>query len=524
MARTFIATNASTLFIDAAVAQVPPFTVCAWFRPTDVTHVGVLFFLGDKDTSTTQHYRLHMNGPGAGSPLQFGVAAAGSLVQATTLNGCTVNTWHMATAIAATTSSRTVILDANVASQGTETSLRAPGGLDRTALGLRHNSGGGAAFNGRMAWVTVWNQVLTANELTALYSGRNPLTIRRPSILTCWPLFGWATPEPNLISGAGALGPTANPPTLTLNGPPVEPMASRLWTLPLAAVVSGISGTLDQSLAVLTSTSSGSVPTSGALSHTLAALTSASSGVVSTTGALTQPLGALMSSSASTVAVAGSAAPPLAALTATSAGTVVSGLAGSLTQTLAALVATSSAQAPVTGTSTPTLAILTSSSTGVLPVTCSTTRTLGAVLLTATGGAPGAVGSTSLPLGALTSTSTAQAAVQGSSAKTLGPLTHLSTGTVAVQGTAAVPLGALTSSSTGQVPTTGTASLFLGALAVSSTSQALVLGATIQTLDPLDGVASGVIDTVISAGSVQATLQACSLVAQGGYRARGRWI
>ena len=90
-----------------------------------------------------------------------------------------------------------------------------------------------------------------------------------------------------------------------------------------------------------------------------------------------------------------------------------------------------------------------------------------------------------------------------------------------MQGTAAVPLGALTSSSAGQVPTTGTASLFLGALAVSSTSQALVLGATIQTLDPLDGVASGVIATVISAGSVQATLQACSLVAQGGVPSQG---
>ena len=425
MARTFIASNNTYLSIDAAAVTAPPFTVCAWFRPSDVTHIGVLFFLGDKDTSTTQHFRLHMNGPGAGSPLVFGVAAAGSLVQATTLNGCTVNTWHLATGIAATTSSRTAILDANVASQGTETSLRVPGGLDRTALGLRHNSVVSNAFNGRMAWVTVWNQVLTADELTALYSGRNPLTVRRNNINVCWPLFGWATPEPNLISGAGALTPSSpNPPTLTLNGPPVEPMASRLWTLPLAAVVSGISGTLDQSLAVLTSTSSGSVPTSGALSHTLAALTSASSGVVSTTGALTQPLGALTSSSASTVAVAGSAAPPLAALTATSAGTVVSGLAGSLTQTLAALVATSSAQAPVAGTSTPTLAILTSSSTGVLPVTGSTTRTLGAVLLTATGGAPGAVGSTSLPLGTLTSTSTAQAAVQGSSAQTLGPLTQ----------------------------------------------------------------------------------------------------
>ena len=233
MARIFAASFTQHLSKDAA-AGFPPMTVCAWFRPEDLTHVGYLFFLGDKALATNlHHHRLRFNGLGAGSPIDWGVATSGSFVQASTTNGCTAQTWHMATALVPSTSSRTVILDANVASQGTETSTRTPSNVNRTGLGARTNAAPAVAFNGRMAWVTVWNQVLTTDEITALRSGRNPLTMRRGNINACWPLFGWATPETDLV-GSNALTPSASAPTLTLNGPPVEPLSRRLWTLPLA--------------------------------------------------------------------------------------------------------------------------------------------------------------------------------------------------------------------------------------------------------------------------------------------------
>ena len=55
-------------------------------------------------------------------------------------------------------------------------------GLNRLNLGARYNTTLGAYFNGSIADVGIWNEALTANEITSLSKGF-PCRLVRPSAL-----------------------------------------------------------------------------------------------------------------------------------------------------------------------------------------------------------------------------------------------------------------------------------------------------------------------------------------------------
>jgi hypothetical protein len=69
-----------------------------------------------------------------------------------------------------------------------------------------------------IAEVCLWDDNLTADEASALANGVNPIRIKRNSIMGYWPIYGIASPEPDL-SGNGNNGTVTG--TTAADHPPV---------------------------------------------------------------------------------------------------------------------------------------------------------------------------------------------------------------------------------------------------------------------------------------------------------------
>lgn len=72
-------------------------------------------------------------------------------------------------------------------------------------------------WDGKIAWWTVWNALLDADEHAALGAGVNPMAFRRDALVKCFPLFGQLSPEPCFVTG----GTGAVVSTTYTDGPPV---------------------------------------------------------------------------------------------------------------------------------------------------------------------------------------------------------------------------------------------------------------------------------------------------------------
>lgn len=213
---------------------------------------------------------------------------------------------------------------------------------------------------------------------------------------------------------------------------------------------SGVSGSLDVTLAALTAAGAGAVAVAGSASVTLGALTAAGTGTVAVQGGLATALGALTLAGTGTIGVAGQAALTLAALTAAGAGTVA-----------------------VAGQAALALASVAVGAAGTVSVSGALSTTLGALTVTAAA-AVAVTGTASVTLGALSVSASGTVAVAGVAAMPLAALTLAGTGTVAVTGTATLSLGLVTLTGLGTVAVTGSADLALEALAL--TAQAITAG------------------------------------------------
>jgi hypothetical protein len=196
----------------------------------------------------------------------------------------------------------------------------------------------------------------------------------------------------------------------------------------------GISGTLDQPLGVLTLSAAGTVPRTGTGTPTLGVLTLSSTGTVAVNGSGSPSLGTLALAGTGTVPRTGSGTPTLGTLTLSAAGTVA-----------------------IQGTGSPTLGVLTLSAAGAvgnIPIQGTGSPTLGVLTLSAAGTVPRT----------------------GTGTPTLGVLTTSAAGAVAIKGTASPTLGILTAAGVGSAPIQGTGSAILAVLAVA--------GAGGQPFDP----------------------------------------
>jgi hypothetical protein len=96
-------------------------------------------------------------------------------------------------------------------------------GMTTVNLGFDPNNAG-RNFAGRMADIAFWNVELTALEATSLARGVRPNRIRPASLKQYLPLFGLASPEPDL--GGGAFNSTMTGTALAF-GPPVGLLTPR---------------------------------------------------------------------------------------------------------------------------------------------------------------------------------------------------------------------------------------------------------------------------------------------------------
>lgn len=76
-----------------------------------------------------------------------------------------------------------------------------------SALKIGADDFGSNFFHGRLAEAAIWDVSLSDAEFLALARGASPLSIRRDHLKLYMPLFGVASPEPD-ISGAGKTGTT----------------------------------------------------------------------------------------------------------------------------------------------------------------------------------------------------------------------------------------------------------------------------------------------------------------------------
>ncbi len=310
-------------------------------------------------------------------------------------------------------------------------------------------------------------------------------------------------------------GATGNVPIANTQG--AQPTIGVLISVPpVSAGPSPITGSSTASLAVLTSTASGTHTTpsfTGTSSRTLDALTSAAAGTHTApvfSGSSAALIAALTSTASGTlVDFLGTSANTLAPLTSTATGTHTAPVfSGTSARTLDNLTSTASGTytpAPITGTSTRTLANLTSSAAGQLIFSGTSARTLANVTSTATGthAAPVFSGTAAVTLNNTSSASGSNTAFQATLARTLANLTSTAAGTFTPSyvGTGASTLDGVTSNGAGDH--------------ITSTAA----GSYTDTLEDADGTGSGTFTIPVRTGSGSAALAPVTASASGTHAA-----
>ena len=121
-----------------------------------------------------------------------GIAVSGS--------GYTINTWHHAGGVFATSTSRTAYIDGVAGSANTTSTTQA--GLDNTTIGYLDIDSNFNFMSGRIAEAAIWNVVLTSDEMAVLAKGYSPLFVRPESLVGYWPLRGRYSPEIDVVGAA----------------------------------------------------------------------------------------------------------------------------------------------------------------------------------------------------------------------------------------------------------------------------------------------------------------------------------
>lgn len=193
MARVFA--TASTQYLTVASASVTTHPICISVRFT-VAATGVNNALFTIDDGTNNNiFFMYMTTTNA---LRFSATAGGGT---TNLSGgsLTTGTLYHGFAVARSATDRQLWLDGT--SLGTSATSRDPTGFNRMRIGWIPV--GPSYGNGNISEVALWNMSdPSAGEITALWKGADPRTIRPASLLNYWPILGNNDPEPDWVGGA----------------------------------------------------------------------------------------------------------------------------------------------------------------------------------------------------------------------------------------------------------------------------------------------------------------------------------
>lgn len=199
MSRLF--TPADTLGSIGVPVTSAPFTACAWAKSSSATAHQNVFVFG-----STEFWAVFLAGNETGDPAQLIIEDdPNPVLEVVTNNGYSINTWHHVAMIEASATDHRIILDGDIANQGTSSTNMSPDSLLASAIAR-------SSMNGNVGHVAVWNVVLSDNEIISLAAGVSPLRIRRDNLINYWPING-QSPEIDIVGGLSMMisgNPTKN--------------------------------------------------------------------------------------------------------------------------------------------------------------------------------------------------------------------------------------------------------------------------------------------------------------------------
>jgi hypothetical protein len=213
----------STSNYATAVAGVTSemFTIGAWIYPLSLTadqYIGVLMKTGDLSDYHTLALAADDNvratsSDGVGTTFATGPAVA------------VVNQWQYVAGVWETSALRRCWR--NTAFGSDNTTSKTPSGLDKISIGLWDTLIPLYPYDGYLAWLTFWNDILPATDLLALSKGRHPWLVRPDALVHCWPFWGQHSPEIDL-TGASSATITGTIPQVD-RAPPTEAFDLTQW-------------------------------------------------------------------------------------------------------------------------------------------------------------------------------------------------------------------------------------------------------------------------------------------------------
>jgi hypothetical protein len=214
MARDFNGTattgTGEYLEVDATPLTAVPITVSAWCYPADTTNFKEILDITDKDNTDQWLVRLALGNDAKVWAFARDSGANNGIASTSTTYGA--NAWCHACGVFES-GGRAAFL--NGGGKGTNATAKSPTGIDRISVGRAGDSTPSDPMQGRLAEIAVWDAALTDGEVALLARGVSPWRIRPGNLKLYYPLYGSASPEPNLAVG----GTTYQ---LTVTGTPVQ--------------------------------------------------------------------------------------------------------------------------------------------------------------------------------------------------------------------------------------------------------------------------------------------------------------
>jgi hypothetical protein len=188
VARGFSRPSSQYLENTAPVVSAAPFSVAAWVRPLDAVRSPILSI---SRTTTFDRFTIDVLSTGE---IRTVTTDAGGDAFATTTATTSLNNWHHAAGVWASTSDRRVFL--NGSNKGTSAGAKSPTGLNVTNVGVtRANNTFFTYATADIAELAVWNIALSDEEVALLAKGISPLLVHPESLVAYWPLIGRISPE-----------------------------------------------------------------------------------------------------------------------------------------------------------------------------------------------------------------------------------------------------------------------------------------------------------------------------------------
>ena len=221
MSRLFSAGSGQLLQVSAAPVTTMPLTMACWFYASNVT-TNVNFMSLNDGANDNRWYTLNGRAEAAGDFIAAEIRSDTGNPSAISTAGYTASTWRHACGVFTSNTSRTVYLDGGNSATDTNTGNPAAQ-ITSTSIGARSfETGAGARLmSGRIAYATIWNIALTADQVAMLARGVSPWMVRGDAIVGFWPC-GISSPDVDLSKNKNNMTVT-NAPTVA-NNPPVGPL------------------------------------------------------------------------------------------------------------------------------------------------------------------------------------------------------------------------------------------------------------------------------------------------------------